>query len=146
MGIADVVTLLGGIALFLFGMSLMGEGLKKVAGSRLELVLYKLSSTPLKGVLLGTGVTAVIQSSSATSVMVVGFVNSGMMKVRQAIGVIMGAIVGTSVTGWILCLSSLEGGKRRGAAAEHGGAHRRGGRDRHYPADVQQQGIQPACG
>ena len=110
MGIADVVTLLGGIALFLFGMSLMGEGLKKVAGSKLELVLYRLSSTPLKGVLLGTGVTAVIQSSSATSVMVVGFVNSGMMKVRQAIGVIMGAIVGTSVTGWILCLSSLEGG------------------------------------
>ena len=110
MGIADVITLLGGIALFLFGMSLMGEGLKKVAGSRLELVLYKLSSTPLKGVLLGTGVTAVIQSSSATSVMVVGFVNSGMMKVKQAIGVIMGAIVGTSVTGWILCLSSLEGG------------------------------------
>ena len=110
MGIADVISLLGGIALFLFGMSLMGEGLKKVAGSRLELVLYKLSSTPLKGVLLGTGVTAVIQSSSATSVMVVGFVNSGMMKVRQAIGVIMGAILGTSVTGWILCLSSLEGG------------------------------------
>ncbi len=110
MGIADVISLLGGIALFLFGMSLMGEGLKKVAGSRLELVLYKLSSTPLKGVLLGTGVTAVIQSSSATSVMVVGFVNSGMMKVKQAIGVIMGAILGTSVTGWILCLSSLEGG------------------------------------
>ena len=73
-------------------------------------MLYKLSSTPLKGVLLGTGVTAVIQSSSATSVMVVGFVNSGMMKVKQAIGVIMGAILGTSVTGWILCLSSLEGG------------------------------------
>lgn len=110
MSVADVISLLGGIALFLFGMSLMGEGLKKVAGSRLELVLYKLSSTPLKGVLLGTGVTAVIQSSSATSVMVVGFVNSGMMKVKQAIGVIMGAILGTSVTGWILCLSSLEGG------------------------------------
>ena len=109
MSVADVISLLGGIALFLFGMSLMGEGLKKVAGSRLELVLYKLSSTPLKGVLLGTGVTAVIQSSSATSVMVVGFVNSGMMKVKQAIGVIMGAILGTSVTGWILCLSSLEG-------------------------------------
>ena len=109
MTVADIVSLLGGIALFLFGMSLMGEGLKKVAGSRLELVLYRLSSTPLKGVLLGTGVTAVIQSSSATSVMVVGFVNSGMMKVRQAIGVIMGAILGTSVTGWILCLSSLEG-------------------------------------
>ena len=110
MSVADVISLLGGIALFLFGMSLMGEGLKKVAGSRLELVLYKLSSTPLKGVLLGTGVTAVIQSSSATSVMVVGFVNSGMMKVKQAIGVIMGAILGTSVTGWLLCLSSLEGG------------------------------------
>lgn len=110
MSVADIISLLGGIALFLFGMSLMGEGLKKVAGSRLELVLYKLSSTPLKGVLLGTGVTAVIQSSSATSVMVVGFVNSGMMKVKQAIGVIMGAILGTSVTGWILCLSSLEGG------------------------------------
>ena len=110
MSVADVISLLGGIALFLFGMSLMGEGLKKVAGSRLELVLYKLSSTPLKGALLGTGVTAVIQSSSATSVMVVGFVNSGMMKVKQAIGVIMGAILGTSVTGWILCLSSLEGG------------------------------------
>ena len=110
MSVADVISLLGGIALFLFGMSLMGEGLKKVAGSRLELVLYKLSSTPLKGVLLGTGVTAVIQSSSATSVMVVGFVNSGMMKVKQALGVIMGAILGTSVTGWILCLSSLEGG------------------------------------
>ena len=110
MSVADVISLLGGIALFVFGMSLMGEGLKRVAGSRLELVLYKLSSTPLKGVLLGTGVTAVIQSSSATSVMVVGFVNSGMMKVKQAIGVIMGAILGTSVTGWILCLSSLEGG------------------------------------
>ena len=110
MGVSDVITLLGGVALFLYGMSLMGDGLKKVAGNKLELVLYRLSSTPLKGVLLGTGVTAVIQSSSATSVMVVGFVNSGMMKVRQAIGVIMGAILGTSVTGWILCLSSLEGG------------------------------------
>ena len=81
-----------------------------MAGSKLELVLYKLSGTPLRGILLGTGVTAVIQSSSATSVMVVGFVNSGMMKVRQAIGVIMGAILGTSVTGWILCLNSLSGG------------------------------------
>ena len=110
MGVSDVITLLGGVALFLYGMSLMGDGLKKVAGNKLELVLYRLSSTPLKGVLLGTGVTAVIQSSSATSVMVVGFVNSGMMKVKQAIGVIMGAILGTSVTGWILCLSSLEGG------------------------------------
>ena len=110
MGISDVISLLGGIALFLFGMSLMGDGLKKVAGSKLELVLYRLSSTPLKGVLLGTGVTAVIQSSSATSVMVVGFVNSGMMRVRQAISVIMGAILGTSITGWILCLSYIPGG------------------------------------
>ena len=110
MGIADVISLLGGIALFLYGMAVMGDNLKKVAGSKLEIVLYKLSGTPIKGVLLGTAVTAVIQSSSATSVMVVGFVNSGMMKVRQAIGVIMGAILGTSVTGWILCLSSLEGG------------------------------------
>lgn len=110
LGISNVIALLSGVALFLFGMSLMGDGLKKVAGNKLELVLYKLSGSPIKGVLLGTGVTAIIQSSSATSVMVVGFVNSGMMKVKQAIGIIMGAILGTSVTGWIICLSSLEGG------------------------------------
>ena len=97
------------MALFLFGMYLMGDSLKRVAGEKLELVLYRLTSTPLKGVLLGTGVTAVIQSSSATSVMVVGFVNSGMMKVRQAIGIVLGAILGTSVTGWILCLSDIGG-------------------------------------
>lgn len=107
MGIDNVLELLGGIALFLFGMSLMGDNLKKVAGNKLELVLYRLSSTPIKGILLGTSVTAVIQSSSATSVMVVGFVNSNMMKPRQAIGVVMGAIIGTSITGWIICLSSL---------------------------------------
>lgn len=93
------MSLLGGVALFLFGMTLMGEGLKKVAGNKLELVLYRLSGTPIKGVLLGTGVTAVIQSSSATSVMVVGFVNSGMMKLGQAISVIQGALIGTSITG-----------------------------------------------
>ncbi len=109
MGISNIITLFGGVALFLFGMSLMGEGLKKVAGSKLELLLYKLSSTPLRGLLLGAGVTAIIQSSSATSVMVVGFVNSGMMKVRQAMSVIMGAIVGTSITGWIICLSYMDG-------------------------------------
>lgn len=109
MGISEVLSLLGGVALFLFGMSLMGDSLKKVAGSKLEVVLYRLSGTQLKGILLGTGVTAVIQSSSATSVMVVGFVNSEMMKVRQAIGVIMGAIIGTSVTGWIICLSDIGG-------------------------------------
>ena len=109
MNFSHVLSLLGGVALFLFGMTLMGDGLKKVAGSKLELVLYKLSGTPLKGMLLGAGVTAVIQSSSATSVMVVGFVNSGMMKVNQALSVILGAIVGTSITGWIICLSYLEG-------------------------------------
>ena len=110
MGVSNIIALLGGVALFLFGMSLMGDSLKKVAGNRLELILFRLSSTPLKGILLGTGVTAVIQSSSATSVMVVGFVNSGMMKVRQAIGVIMGAILGTSVTGWVIALSTLGNG------------------------------------
>ena len=111
MDVTNIISLLGGVALFLFGMAIMGDGLKKVAGNKLELVLYKLSSTPLKGVLLGTGVTAVIQSSSATSVMVVGFVNSGMMKVKQAIGIILGAILGTSVTGWVICLSDLSGGE-----------------------------------
>ena len=105
-----VIILLGGIALFLFGMQLMGDGLKKVAGGKLEVILYRLSNTPLKGVLLGTGVTAIIQSSSATSVMVVGFVNAGMIKMKQAIGIIMGAIIGSSVTGWVLCLSDISGG------------------------------------
>lgn len=109
MNVNNIMSLLGGIALFLFGMSVMGDSLKKVAGSRMEMVLYKLAGNPFKGILLGTGVTAVIQSSSATSVMVVGFVNSGMMKVRQAIGVILGAVLGTSITGWILCLNSIGG-------------------------------------
>ena len=109
MDIKNIISLLGGVALFLFGMSVMGDSLKKVAGSKMEMVLYKLSGNTLKGILLGTGVTAVIQSSSATSVMVVGFVNSGMMKVKQAVGVVLGAILGTSITGWILCLNSLGG-------------------------------------
>ena len=109
LNIADIVSLLGGVALFLFGITLMGEGLKRVAGNKLELVLYRLSGTPLKAILLGAGVTAVIQSSSATSVMVVGFVNSGMMKLEQAINVILGALIGTSITGWIICLSSIDG-------------------------------------
>ncbi len=108
--ITIILSLLCGVALFLFGMSLMGDGLKQVAGNSLERTLYRLTSTPVKGVLLGALVTAVIQSSSATTVMVVGFVNSGMMKVAQAIGVIMGANIGTSITGWILCLSYIEGG------------------------------------
>jgi len=109
MDIQDIISLLGGVAMFLFGMSVMGSSLKKVAGSKMEMILYKLSGNAVKGVLLGTVVTAVIQSSSATSVMVVGFVNSGMMKVRQAIGIILGAILGTSVTGWVLCLNSIGG-------------------------------------
>ena len=104
-----VLSLLCGVSFFLFGMSLMGDGLKSVAGNKLEAFLYKMTNTPLKGVALGTGVTSVIQSSSATTVMVIGFVNSGMMKLKQAIGIIMGANIGTSVTGWILCLSYIEG-------------------------------------
>ena len=108
-GFTLILSLLSGVALFLFGMSLMGDGLKKAAGEKLELILYKLTNTPLKGIMLGMAVTAIIQSSSATTVMVVGFVNAGMMKVAQAIGIIMGANIGTSITGWILCLSYIEG-------------------------------------
>ena len=105
MGIPEIISLFSGVALFLFGMSLMGEGLKKVSGDKLEPILFKVSGTQLKGVLFGTGVTAVIQSSAATSVMAVGFVNSGIMKLRQAISVIIGSILGTSITGWVICLS-----------------------------------------
>ena len=109
MDASNIISLLGGVALFLFGMSMMGDSLKKVAGSKMEMILYKLAGNTAKGILLGTGVTAVIQSSSAISVMVVGFVNSGMMKVKQAIGIVLGAILGTSITGWILCLNSIGG-------------------------------------
>ena len=109
LGITNILELLTGIALFLFGISLMGSGLNMVAGSRLELILYRLTSSPVKGIVLGTGVTALIQSSSATSVMVVGFVNSGMMQFSQAIYIILGSILGTSITGWIACLSSVGG-------------------------------------
>ena len=111
MNITDVVKLLGGVALFLYGMSLMVDSLKKVAGNKLELILYRLSGTPLRGILLGAGVTAVIQSSSATSVMAVGFVNSMMMKLRQALAVIMGAVIGTSITGWLIALGGVGGGE-----------------------------------
>ena len=109
MGIPEIISLFSGVALFLFGMSLMGEGLKKVSGDKLEPILFKVSGTQLKGVLFGTGVTAVIQSSAATSVMAVGFVNSGIMKLRQAISVIIGSILGTSITGWVICLSYIDG-------------------------------------
>ena len=110
MSISDIIALFSGIALFLFGMSLMGDGLKKVSGNKLEPILFRLSGTPLRGIALGAGVTAVIQSSSATSVMMVGFVNSGLMKVRQAISVILGAILGTSITGWVICLGYIDSG------------------------------------
>ena len=107
MTLSDLIKLLGGVSLFLFGMTLMGDSLKKVAGTKLEVILFKLTGSPIKGILLGTGVTAIIQSSSATSAMVVGFVNSGMMKLKQAISIIMGAIIGTSITGWIISLSYI---------------------------------------
>ena len=109
MSAANIIALLGGVALFLFGMGQMSDGLKQLAGNRLEVVLYRLSNTPLKGILLGTAVTLVIQSSAATSVMVIGFVNSGMMKLAQAIGIILGSFVGTSVTGWVVSLSTISG-------------------------------------
>ena len=109
MTIANIIALLGGLAFFLFGMSLLGEALKRVAGGKLEAILARLTSTTFKGILLGSLVTAVIQSSSATTVMVVGFVNSGIMKLANAIGIIMGANIGTTATGWILVLADVEG-------------------------------------
>jgi phosphate:Na+ symporter len=104
----SILTMLGGLALFLYGMNAMGDGLAKVSGGKLERILEKLTSSPVKAVLLGCGVTAVIQSSSATTVMVVGFVNSGIMKLEQAVGVIMGANIGTTVTSWMLSLTGIE--------------------------------------
>lgn len=106
----SVVTMLGGLALFLFGMNSMGDGLSKLSGGKMEKILEKLTSNRIKAVLLGAGVTAVIQSSSATTVMVVGFVNSGIMKLGQAVGIIFGANIGTTVTSWILSLSGLSDG------------------------------------
>ena len=107
--IFNIISLLGGLALFLFGMDTMGKALERQAGGKLQTILAKMSSTVLKGFLLGAAVTAVIQSSSATTVMVVGFVNSGIMTLKQAVGVIMGSNVGTTITSWILSLSGLEG-------------------------------------
>ena len=108
MDIFNVLSLIGGLALFLYGMNVMGDGLAKTAGGKLEKILEKLTSTPIKGVILGAAVTGVIQSSSATTVMVVGFVNSGIMKLTQAVGIIMGANIGTTVTSWILSLSGIQ--------------------------------------
>ena len=110
MDIFGVLSLVGGLSLFLFGMQVMGGGLEKLSGGRLERILEKLTSNPLKAVLLGAGVTAVIQSSSATTVMLVGFVNSGIMKLSQAVGIIMGANIGTTITSWLLSLTGIEGG------------------------------------
>ncbi len=109
MDIFDTLTMLGGLALFLFGMSLMGQALERRAGGKLRSLLDKMTGKPIAGFLTGLGVTAVIQSSSATTVMVVGFVNSGLMTLRQSISVIMGANVGTTVTAWLLSLGDIDG-------------------------------------
>ena len=109
MSIFNVFTLFGGLAMFLFGMDIMGKALEKQAGNKLQMILARMTDNPLKGFILGMTVTAVIQSSSATTVMVVGFVNSGLMQLHQAVGVIMGSNVGTTVTSWILSLSGVEG-------------------------------------
>lgn len=108
MDIFSILALLGGLAVFLYGMDVMGDGLKRSAGNKLKNFLENVTSNPFKALMLGLGVTAVIQSSSATTVMVVGFINSGIMKLSQSIGIIMGANIGTSVTGWLLSLTSLE--------------------------------------
>lgn len=108
MDIFDFLSMVGGLALFLYGMELLGEGLSRASGGRLESILEKLTSTPIKGVLVGAAVTGVIQSSSATTVMVVGFVNSGVMKLQQAVGIIMGANIGTTVTAWILGTAGID--------------------------------------
>ena len=110
MNLFDVLSLVGGLALFLFGMNIMGSSLEKKAGGQLKNVLAKMTDNPAKGFLLGLIVTSIIQSSSATTVMVVGFVNSGIMTLHQAVGPIMGANVGTTVTGWILSLTAIKGG------------------------------------
>lgn len=108
MSFFDLLTMIGGLALFLYGMNMLGDGLAQASGGRLEKILEKLTNTPLKAVLMGAGVTAVIQSSSATTVMVVGFVNSGIMKLQQAVGIIMGANVGTTITAWILGATGID--------------------------------------
>ena len=108
MSIFHIFTMLGGLAFFLYGMHLLGEGLSRLSGSKMEAILTRMTDHPVKSVLLGAGTTAVIQSSSATTVMVVGCVNSGIMQLRQAVGVIMGANIGTTITSWLLSLSGVE--------------------------------------
>lgn len=109
MDIFSAIAFLGGLAFFLYGMSMLGDGLSRASGGKMEKILEKLTSNRIKAVLLGAGVTAVIQSSSATTVMVVGFVNAGIMKLNQAVGLIMGANIGTTATSWILSLTGIEG-------------------------------------
>ena len=110
MDLFDILSLVCGLALFLYGMELMGDALKKSAGNNLKAILGKMTTNPIKGFFLGLVVTAVIQSSSATTVMVVGFVNSGTMTLLQSVGVILGANVGTAVTAWLTALSGIDGG------------------------------------
>ena len=110
MDIFGWLAMIGGLALFLYGMNMLGDGLAAASGGKMEKILEKLAGNPLKAVLVGAGVTAVIQSSSATTVMVVGFVNSGIMKLSQAVGIIMGANIGTTITSWILSLTEIESG------------------------------------
>ena len=110
MNIFDILTLIGGLSLFLFGMSIMGQALERRAGGNLRQLLGRLTTNRAAGLLTGLGITAVIQSSSATTVMVVGFVNSGLMTLKQAINVIMGANIGTTVTAWVLSLAGIDSG------------------------------------
>ena len=110
MDIFDALSLIGGLSVFLFGMSVMGQALERRAGGQLRTLLEKLTTGKAAGLLTGLGVTAVIQSSSATTVMVVGFVNSGLMTLKQAINIIMGANIGTTVTAWVLGLAGIDGG------------------------------------
>ena len=109
MDIFNFLSMIGGLSLFLYGMNIMGNSLSKMAGGKLEKILEKLTSKKLYAVLLGAVVTAIIQSSSATTVMVVGFVNSGIMQLSQAVGIIMGANVGTTITSWLLSLTGIKG-------------------------------------
>ena len=109
MDIFSIFTLCGGLAFFLYGMIVMSAGLEKIAGGKMEKMLEKMTSNPIKALVLGAGITIAVQSSSAVTVMLVGFVNSGIMKLSQAIGIIMGSNIGTTVTAWLMSLIGIEG-------------------------------------
>ena len=140
MSIFDFLTMIGGLCLFLFGMSLMGQALERRAGRELKIVLGKLTGSKAAGLLTGLGVTAIIQSSSATTVMVVGFVNSGIMTLRQSIHVIMGANIGTTITGQLIALDVDRQWKHVGAAFEAFFLYADSGACRHYLLHVLQSG------